>query len=368
MKLNRIRLENYRNIESADCEFSEGVNLICGDNAQGKTNLLEAVYIFARGRAFRAKKEEQVITFGKENTFCKIEYSDRKRVCDMSVRYVKGAGKKLTYNGIDIKKTSEFIGKFRAVLFSPDSLSLIKSSPSERRLFTDIAISQLKPDYVKNLKRYNTLLSQRNAVLREQAEPDPEIIHALALQMSEICAQISRERYIYLEKINLHVGEILKKMSGEKEKTKLIYTSEGFDSGKDSFTDIKSTEDKYYRLFTENTERERTYKTSLYGIQRDDFDVYLNGKSAKLYCSQGQTRSIALAMKLAEGKISLESEMNGPVYLLDDVFGELDENRRNFILNELDGSQVIITSCQEHEIKGINKFYMKNGTVKHTAE
>ncbi len=367
MKLNRISLENYRNIESLELELCDGVNLICGNNAQGKTNLLESMYIFARGKAFRAKKEEQVIRFGADSTYCKIEYDDGERICDMSVRIVKGSGKKLTYNGIDIKKTSEFIGKFRAVLFSPDSLSLIKSSPSERRLFTDVAISQLNGEYVKQLKRYNALLSQRNALIREQIKDDNGLYEALAYQMSGICAYISHRRSEYLSEINGCVSDIFKQMSGEKEKTKLIYTAEGFDEGKTDFSDEKDIEDKYFRLFTENTEREKTYKTTLYGVHRDDFDIYLNGKSAKLYCSQGQVRSLALAMKLSEGKISGEYGKTSPVYLLDDVFGELDENRRAFILNELYGMQVIITSCQEHDIKDKKLIFIKEGMLVHEA-
>ncbi len=363
MILKRIRVENYRNIESCEYELCEGVNLICGDNAQGKTNILEAMYIFARGRAFRAKKEEQIIKFGSDSAFCEIDYDDGQRVCNMSVRYVKGNGKKLTYNGIDIKRSSEFIGRFRAVLFSPDSLSLIKASPSERRLFLDVAISQLDPEYVKQLKRYNSLLSQRNAVIKEMISEDKGITEALAYQMSEACAYISRKRSEYLIKINEAVKEIFDQMSREKERSKLIYSPEGFEADKTDFSQTEAVKEQYFSLFTENLERERVYKTSLYGIHRDDLDIYLNGKSAKLYCSQGQTRSLALAMKLAEGKISEEYGESSPVYLLDDVFGELDENRRSFILNELKGMQVVITSCQRHDIDGVKTVYMKDGKI-----
>ncbi len=363
MKLKRIKVENYRNIESCEYELHDGVNLICGDNAQGKTNILEAMYIFARGRAFRAKKEDQVIKFGSDSAYCEMDYDDGRRVCNMSVRYVKGIGKRLTFNGIDIKRSSEFIGKFRAVLFSPDSLSLVKASPSERRLFLDVAISQLDTEYVKQLKRYNSLLSHRNAVIKETAGEDKGITEALALQMSDSCAYISRKRSEYLKKINGSVKEIFAQMSGEKEKSKLIYTPEGFESEKTDFSQTEAVKEQYFSLFTENLEREKIYKTSLYGIHRDDFDIYLNGKSAKLYCSQGQTRSIALAMKLAEGKISEEYGENSPVYLLDDVFGELDEKRRSFILNELKGMQVVITSCQKHTIDGVNTVYMKDGKI-----
>ncbi len=361
MILKCIELKNYRNIEKTEYRLCDGVNLICGDNAQGKTNILEAIYIFARGRAFRAKKDSQVIRFGADSAYARIEYDDGRRVCGMSCRYVKDVGKKLTYNGIEIKKSSEFIGKFRAVLFSPDSLSLIRSSPSERRLFMDVGISQLNAEYVSCLKKYKSLLHQRNALIKEP-DCDRGLLYILSEQMSDCCADISRYRYDYLTKINGCVREIFTQMSDDKEKTKLIYSPEGIDTEKTDMQDREALREKFYTLLTENVEREQVYKTTLYGVHRDDFDIYLNGKSAKLYCSQGQVRSLALAMKLSEGKISELYGNTSPVYLLDDVFGELDENRRRFILNKLDGMQVVITSCEKHDGMD-NVVYVKEGAV-----
>ncbi len=356
MKLCDILLENYRNIENESVSFDDGVNIIYGKNAQGKTNIIEGIYLFARGRSFRAKKEEQTIAFDKEACFCQISYEDIRRKNKMTCRTVKGEGRKLTHNGVHIKKTSEFIGNFRAVLFSPDSLSLIKSSPSERRLFLDVAISQLDRKYVRALKSYNMLLSQRNALLKQDSI-NGGLAEAYAEQMSGLCGEISVLRAEYLKRVGICVEKYFSLMSRGRENVRLGYEC---DAQGDTADDIKKA---YFKLFTENIQREAIYKTTLYGIQRDDINIELNGKNARLYCSQGQMRSLALSLKLAEGEISRTDGGEEPVYLLDDVFGELDEERRRFLLGELDGMQVIITCCDMPQDTDARLIHIDGGKI-----
>ncbi len=362
MELRSITLENYRSIENASLKFDGGVNIISGNNAQGKTNILEAIYVFARGRSYRAKKEAQAIGFGGISSKCTMSYFDGERENEMGFICVKDGARKLFFNGIELDRASEFIGSFRAVLFSPDSLSLIKSSPAQRRLFLDVAISQFDHRYVLLLKKYCALLAQRNRLLKD-GNTDNGLYDAYAVQMSVYAAEICQKRNEYLEKAAVYAKENLEIMSGGKEILKISYKPELNMQDRDDIYDIKRMTELYYSAFTENSERESIYKTTLYGIHRDDFDIELNGKNARIYCSQGQIRSLALLLKLAEGEISKNHVGGSPVYLLDDVFGELDRKRREFLLERLTGMQVIITCCEPINDTQAKIFHIENGKI-----
>lgn len=367
MKLLSCEIKNFRNIVDTSAVFSEGVNVINGDNAEGKTSILEAVYVFARGRSFRTNKESEFINFEAESSRISIEYSDIRRMSKMTAEYDRHDSRKLYKNGVRILKTSEFIGNFRAVLFTPDHLSLIKDAASERRLFLDIAMAQITPQYVQYIKKYNSLLSQRNALLKNGNAGSNEnliLFETLAEQMAQYAANITRLREKYCAKLSEKVSGYIDEMSGGREKAELKYEVCITDDIS-QINDTKQTAKLYYKKLTENLEREIYFKTSLYGPQKDDIDIKLNGNSSRKYCSQGQQRSLALALKLAEGDISNEVTGEYPVYLLDDVLGELDGRRAEFFMSHLQGKQIIITSCDAYEkIKNADRIItVKNGEV-----
>ncbi len=342
MKLLKADISAYRNLKAGTIEFKDGINVIWGDNAQGKTNLLEAIYVFARGKPYRMKKETDVIPFDGSCAGVEIVYESFGREVPMSVYYRRGEKRKMKISGGEVTRASEFIGNFKAVLFCPDHLSIIKDSPSQRRLFLDVAISQTDKKYVYMLKKYTQILSQRAALIKDASESKNAnygVFDVLAQQIASPCRYITERRMEYCEKLGEYMASSLEEMSEGKENVKAFYS---LDKEVPEMTD-----EAFYKLFTENVEKEIQYKMNLYGVQRDDIEITLNGRSSRFYCSQGQQRSLSLAAKLAEGEISKEETGEYPVYLFDDVLSELDSKRTAYLLSKLDGRQVIITSCNE---------------------
>ena len=364
MKLLQCGVKNFRIIADQRFDFTDGVNLIKGNNAQGKTTVLEAIYVFARGRSFRTRNEAEIIAFDQDGADIDRVYEDRQRKNTMSVSYKREENRKLYKNGIQINKTSEFLGNFRAVLFTPDHLSLIKSAASDRRLFLDIALSQIEPKYIGYLKRYSLLLSQRNALLKERnadSEASKLLFETLAEQMAPVAASITGLRCRYCEKLTEHITNYFESMTDGAEVTDTVYESCISADGA-VLKDEKETTALYERKFMDSLSREINLKTSLFGIQKDDIDIKLNGYSSRKYCSQGQQRSLAIALKLAEGDISAEATGEYPVYLLDDISGELDSKRNSFFMSQLKDRQIIITSCTARNGKRFdNVITMKNG-------
>lgn len=366
MKLLECGIKNFRNIKDSKISFTDGVNLIKGNNAQGKTTVLEAAYIFARGRSFRTNKEAEIIAFDSNTADIGILYEDRHKKSKMSAHYDREEKRKLYKNGIQINRASEFIGNFRAVLFTPDHLSLIKSSASDRRLFLDIALAQINPKYIIQLKKFNLLLAERNALLKDKRaeEKDTAILfETLAEQMAPAAAAVTVYRKEYCDRLKKYVGEYFEQMTAGVEEAAAEYECCVTDNG-EALNDEKLVTEIYLKKLTENISREINFKGSLYGPQKDDIDIKLNGYSSRKYCSQGQQRSLAIALKLAEGDISADISGEYPVYLLDDISGELDSKRNTFFMSQLKQRQIIITSCNMKNTKKFdNVITMKNGGV-----
>ena len=348
MYCKKIKYQNYRNIECAEVSLHDGVNVFIGNNAQGKTNAIEAVYYFARGKSFRGAKDKELIRMGAELARVEMNFCDNARerhhefiLSDTEKRICKK-------EGVIIRRMSEFIGSFRAVLFSPEHLSIVKDGPSERRNFADVAISQLYPAYVAALSKYQKILLQRNSVLKEPYSPVFEdTLAVLSEQLASEAAVISRYRDEYVKKLDVKVRELIEDMTSGREKVELRYT------------DPKSRED-YIAAFTGNVDKEIRAGTTLYGPHKDDIAITLNGGEARIFASQGQQRSIALAMKLGEGEISRDETGEYPVFLLDDILSELDENRKAYVIRGLSGRQVLITTCEVIP-EGAKVFGVENG-------
>ena len=349
MYITKVTYKNYRNIEYAEIKPEREVNVFQGYNAQGKTNMLEGIYYFACGKSFRGANDRELIRLGQDSASVTIEFSDDDRNRVHEIRLFENERKSCFKEGIKISRMSDFIGVFRAVLFSPEHLSIIKDGPSERRNFCDIAISQIYPAYMAALSKYKKLLMQRNALLKEpDAQGFYDLISVLSVQMAREAAFISAHRDRYVKRLSEHVEHLIYNMTGGMEKVDMRY-------------ETLLGEDEYLQFFTRNIEKECLAKTTLYGIQKDDISVTLNGLDSRVYASQGQQRSIALAMKIAEGEISKDICGEYPVFLFDDILSELDSARKGFVLSGLFDRQVIITGCED--IKKGKIFNVSGGRV-----
>ena len=359
--------ENFRNIEHFPFSFSEGMNILYGGNAQGKTNVIEGIYLFAGGKSFRRARDRDLIKLDRDFGQVSISYGDVRRDNKMSLRYFREAKKEFFFNGVKLKKMSEFIGNFKAVLFCPEHLAIVKDEPAVRRGFIDTAISQIKPAYLGTLIEYEKILEQKNALLKNFGDYSKDSFdktyEVLSERLAEDAAYISEVRKEYLSRLFCHVGEFLSDMTDGKEEISYEYVS-SLCSGDGISGDTESDKKKYFEIIMAGKEREIGAKTSIFGAHRDDFDIRLGGRSAKIFASQGQQRSIALALKLGEGELCREETGDYPVFLFDDVFSELDRSRKNYILKRLSGKQVIVTSCDESDFEGCEgarKIYVENG-------
>lgn len=376
MKCNNIAFSNFRNVESEKCDFTDGVNVLWGKNAQGKSNILEGIYFFARGRSFRGAAEKEMIRFGEGSAILSLEFlkeGDRYPV-SLSANIQKDQRKVLYRNGAKLTGSKEMMGSFRAVLFCPSHLTLVSGGPALRRSFMDIALSQLYPAYLDSLSRYNRALLQRNALIKKAQGTgknafDTMIWDTYAEQMAEYGADIFARRLEYMEKLSACIEELFAKMTLGAEKPSLSYRSSALGEGEDTREIGKA---KLYEALTSNIDREITVGSTLYGIHKDDIAVKLNGKDAKIYASQGQQRSLALSMKLAEGEMSKNISGEYPVFLLDDVLSELDCDRRAFILRNLTDRQLIVTSCEPDIFRsmdsGARLIEVSNGRVKEVCD
>lgn len=367
MQCNRIEVTNFRNIEHACVDFTPGVNVLVGDNAQGKTNLLEAIYLCALGKTFRQAKDAELVRFGQEECSILQHFSDSAREQSVEMTLFSGTKnrRRVYHNGVSLARTSQLLGNFRVVLFCPEHLSLVKDGPGERRNFLDVAISQLHPAYVRALQKYNQLLKQRNSLLKD-AETDRATFDATielwSAQLAHEAAYIASVRYEYVQMLGRYVGEFFTGMTGEREQVEVQYKGTAHIED-DMYADRAYCEKAFMRLYTSHHDREIAAGSTLWGIHRDDLEIVLNGKYARIFASQGQQRSVALAMKMAEGEISrLTGDREYPVFLFDDVLSELDASRRAFLLDEIRDRQVIMTSCEADLVGGSNIVLVKNGT------
>ena len=348
MYCKRISVESFRNIESCEVEFSPGVNILYGDNAQGKTNLIEAIFYASVCRSFRASSVSEMIRFGKKKAQISIDYRDAHRDNNIKIQLLGDNKKIAEKNHLRAERMSDIIGSFRAVLFCPEHLSLIKDGPSERRNYLDIAISRISQKYIHALQRYNYFLKQRNSLIKSAYHDRATFDATVDLwseRMADEAATVSKMRYEFICRTSPLVNQSLCKMTGEKEQTELIYRGSAGLSGEE-YLDSEKVKQRYVELLSSSHDREIGAGATLWGIHKDDVEIKLNGKNARIFASQGQQRSLALALKLAEGEVTREEFGDYPVFLFDDVLSELDETRRDSLLLFDTDKQVIITTCE----------------------
>ena len=349
MYCKKICVRDFRNIEEQSVSFSDGVNVLYGNNAEGKTNLLEAIFYASVGKSFRATQSGEVIRFGAQSAEISLDYTDKDRTQNIRMLIFKDKRRKVEKNGVKIDRMSEIVGGFRSVLFCPEHLSLIKDGPALRRNYLDIAISRIYPLYIKTLQKYNYVLKQRNALIKNAYADRAAFDATIELWSEELAkeaAAISKYRVKYIKRTAEKVSDCFSDMVGERERVSMSYIGSSHLS-EDEYLDTELSTRKYTELLTGAYDREIAAGATLYGIHKDDIEIKLNDKSARLYASQGQQRSLSLALKIAEGEICREEYGDYPVMLLDDVLSELDEGRREYLMNELHNKQVIITSCEK---------------------
>ena len=366
MECHAVTLVDFRNIERASVRFAPGVNVLYGNNAQGKTNLLEAVYFAAIGKSFRSVHAKECIAFGKEAAALSLDFTAQGRLQNITMQLYQSRVRSVEKNHVRVGKMSELVGAFRAVLFCPEQLALVKGGPAERRQFLDIAISAREPAYLAALQRYAHLLKQRNALIRA-AEKERAVFDATvelwSQQLAREGAYIARSRKRYLDKAAPFVAACFAEMTEEKEVPQLCY--HGCDKAQEpDYEDLAAIEAHLFERLCKNHEREIGAGATLYGVHKDDVEIILNEKDARSFASQGQQRSLSLALKLAEGELCREDCGEYPVFLLDDVLSELDGARREYLLHKIKGKQVIMTTCEPAFGHADHVIHVENGVFR----
>lgn len=361
MKINSIKAKNFRNLKDIYAEF-EDVNIIYGKNAQGKTNLIEAIYLFTGARSFRGAHDSEMVSFGSDCAELKIDFegNGRKETAEIKIN-----GKKsVKLNGIEKKSASVLGEEIKAVIFSPSHLTLIKGGPAERRKFVDEALCQIKSNYATVLKSYNRALQQRNIVLKDiSVNADlRSMLYVWDAALAKEGAKIIYQRQKYIEALTPFVNDIFTGISAGKENI-TIKTAGNFDY---SGIEQSEIEKKLLNLLNENQNSDILNRITKTGPHRDDIEILINGRSARLYGSQGQQRSCVLALKLAEASLLYKKTNIKPAALLDDVMSELDEKRQDYILNHLKDWQVFITCCDAQSVLRLKKgktIKIENGAI-----
>lgn len=357
MIIESIELNNFRNYNHLYMEFDKGTNILYGDNAQGKTNILEAIYLSGTTKSHKGSKDREMILFDEEESHIKtiIKRNDTTNRIDMHLK--KNRAKGIAVNGIPIKKASELFGIMNVVFFSPEDLNLIKNGPSERRRFVDLELCQLDKLYVYNLIHYNKVLNQRNQLLKNYSmrQDFMETLDIWDMQLVEYGKKIIERRNVFIEELNEIIFRIHRKLSGNREELKISYEPN---------VSINDFENSLFR----GRERDVRQKMTCTGPHRDDISFYIKNVDIRKYGSQGQQRTSALSLKLSEIEIVRKLSHDTPVLLLDDVLSELDSNRQNHLLDSIKQIQTIITCTGLDEFVEnrfeINKTYcIVNGTI-----
>ena len=366
MKVKNLEVEAFRNLKNFNFIPCDTVNIICGDNAQGKTNLLEAIWLFTGSRSFRATRERDFLPHDRENAGLSFDFYSGGREQNASVRWASGK-RQIMLNGIKQDNFSDFSGVFCGVIFSPDHLSLVKDGPENRRQMIDTSLTQAYPKYSLALSNYQKALKQRNTLLKDLKE-HPSLIDLLGLwddHVVEYGGYISALRDRYIRRLAVYAEEIYGGISGGKEKFNLEYIPSYGKINSDGF-ELEDFRDALRQSLEDSRAEDLKFGVTNTGPQRDDIDIQINDLSARNFGSQGQQRSSVLAIKLAECMILEEQNGESPVIMLDDVMSELDHNRRSYLLNKLSGKQVVITCCDMSAFDNLEKgkiFTVSNGLL-----
>ncbi len=362
MQAKTLKLIDYRNSKYNELYFTPGVNVIYGENAAGKTNILEGMFMFAAGKSFRGSKDRELIRFGCDAAACELSFSDSVKDTEMGFKLYKSRKKEIFRNGNTVTRLADFLGEFRAVIFTPDHLNLVKGQPDNRRRFMDFAICQSFPRYVSYLNDYNRTLAQKNALLHRDGDDSAKLplieIYNEKLSASAAAIAFNRRKFLGLLEQDAKKEHLF--ISGGREELSLQYSC-CVDGACETVAELAK---RMYEYLDSKCEMEIRRRMCLFGVHKDDITIFINGKAARFYASQGQQRSAVLAMKLAEGEMSHRVTGEYPVFLFDDILSELDEERKGMILQKTAGRQVILTGCENGFFEGLaveNRIKIENG-------
>ncbi len=346
MKINSINLQNFRNYNILNISFDGETNIIYGDNAQGKTNILEAIYVSATTKSHRGNKDREMISFNEDEAHIKsiVEKNGTTYRIDMHLKKNKSKG--IAINGIPIKKASELFGIINIVVFSPEDLNIIKEGPGARRHFIDMELSQIDKIYLSDLSNYNRILVQRNKLLKDLYFSNDAIdtLDIWDMQLVNYGRRMIEARKRFIKSLNEIIGEIHRNLSANKEQLLIKY-------------EPNVCESEFEKQLIRNRERDLKTKMTNIGPHKDDISFYINGNDVRKFGSQGQQRTAALSLKLSEIELVKSIIHDSPILLLDDVLSELDSNRQNLLLNSIKDIQTIITCT------GLDEFVNNRFTV-----
>ena len=353
MWIKKIKIKNFRNYEKEEINLEKNINIFYGQNAQGKTNIIESIFLCSLGKSFRAKKDNEMIKLNEQNAMVEIEYEKSDR--EGKIKIEIGNKKNIYLNGIKIKKLSELLGNLNIVIFTPDDINILKGGPQNRRRFLDIMISQLRPNYMHILNLYIKTMEQRNIYLRQIKEEhkDENLLDIWDEKLAEYAIKIYEYRKEFIRKIIKKLDIIHKNITNNAEQVELDYITEC------------DSKEKYLKLLKERRKLDIIKGFTTKGVHRDDFMIYINKKDIKIFGSQGQNRTAMLSLKLAELQVIYDEIGEYPILLLDDFMSELDKTRRKNFIEHIEGTQVIITGTEKLDIENLEylEYNVSNGKV-----
>lgn len=360
MYIKNIKLKNFRNYRDLDLDFNRSRNVIIGENAQGKTNLIESVYLCAFSRSFRTRSAADMVMIGEKSASVSVDVFSDDLDKNISISLNDHGGKMIKKDGVVLRRTADLLNNLVVVVFSPEDLRIVKDGPEKRRDFINREMSQLRPSYYNLLKDYNSVLREKNALLKEGPESkNIDMLDIYDLQMAKYGIQIIRARRKFIGRLSEIAGGIHSRISGGTEEMRIQYREN---------TDDQVLQDTIFL----QREKELRLGHAIAGPHRDDMEFYINGMNARNYGSQGQQRTIALSLKLAEIKIAKEMLGENPVLILDDVLSEFDLKRQSFLFNEIEDVQQFLTSAEVNRqlIENMDEgwvFQVKNGTARRVS-
>lgn len=365
MKINSIVLENFRNYKNLELNFNEHRNIIVGENAQGKTNLVEAIYLAAFARSFRTINAGDMVRFGEQTGRVNVEVNSEDIDKNINIVLRRDGKKMLQKDGKVIRKTADLLNNVVVIIFSPDDLRIIKDSPEKRRSFINRELSQMRPRYYEQLRIYNEALKQKNALLKRNLSSgkfNEEMLDIYDHQLADAAYEIIRYRKEFIEMLSEEAGDIMNSISGGKEQLRIEY-----ESACDYITAPEGRQ-IIYKQFYHNRDKDLYVGNATLGPHRDDLEFFINDIDAKKFGSQGQQRTVALSLKLAEIRIAKRLLDEYPILLLDDVLSELDLDRQKYLVNQIEDVQLFITSAELNEevienLKGGTLYRVEDGTV-----
>lgn len=346
MNIHSLEVRSFRNITAADFAPEPGVNVIFGENAQGKTNLLEAIWLFTGFRSFRGTKDRELVQFGQESARLKMEFNNDVR--DQTAELYIGEKKKAKLGGVELESAGKLCEAFQAVIFSPVHLELVRGGPQRRRNFLNQALCQLKPNYAARLSQFNRILLQRNSLLKDLPFHS-ELLETLEVwdeRFAKFAAYLTLQRQGYVAELDKSLERFYEGLSGGKEHIQISYET-GVTLQE---TDLNKRAEEIISVLKENRNADIQTGFTTFGPHRDEISILLNSVPLKTFGSQGQQRSCALSMKMAEAAVLEQKTGKNPIILLDDVMSELDGSRQDYILNHIEGWQVFMTCCEPSEI------------------